>query len=100
MRCYKRPRTHNEMVANCRDEGYVRGRRSVANLADPWDDVCRHIEGSWKWQTKNRCQFGGSRETFKARSCEYEPEEEEENANASVQVSVLPWVCTSCTDRY
>ena len=58
------------MVANCRDEEFVRAKRHVINLPNAYNDVRRHEEGNWKWQNKYKCQFGGSREKFKARSLE------------------------------
>jgi len=61
-RWFRTPKTHNEMVANCRDEEFVRGKRKVRSLVSAWDDIHRHRERGWKWQKKCKCQFGGSRE--------------------------------------
>jgi len=58
---YRRPRVHNEKVANCRDLEFVRGRRKPNNLPDSWDDILPHYERGWKYNSKHKCQFGGSR---------------------------------------
>lgn len=69
---WRRPRTHNELVANCRDKKYVRGRRSIRNIPTAYDDIHRQYQRSWKRNKKCKRQFGGSRDKFTARSIEYE----------------------------
>ncbi len=54
------PKTHNEMVANCRDKEYVRGRRRIHNLVTSWDDIKRFRCHSWKRNSKNIHQYGNN----------------------------------------
>jgi len=60
----RKPKTHNELVANSRDKKYVRGKRQVPNIPTSYWDMMRGVQRSWKKNTKAKCQFGGSRESI------------------------------------
>lgn len=44
-------------AANPENKDYIRPCRRVINLPDPWDDYPRHIDKSWKTNSKKRKQW-------------------------------------------
>lgn len=59
MSYFRSPKTANEKRKSyaCNSK-YVRKRRQANKLADAWDDTCRALQKSWKWQTKRKKQHG------------------------------------------
>lgn len=62
---HRRPRTHQERTlsfnASDQDCDYrIKVRRSAASIPTAWDDICRHVDKSWKTQAKRQCQWRGS----------------------------------------
>ena len=56
---YRHPKIMNEkrQAANVEYKDFIKPSRRVLNLPDVYDDNCRHIEKSWKSQSKKRKQW-------------------------------------------